>query len=293
MSCFHIGNTPVGDKNPCFLIAEAGQNHNGDIEIAKRMIYAAKAAGASAIKFQKRDLELAIPEEQKQVQRDTPWGRMSYIDYRRKLEFGMMEFSVIHDTCRNAGIKWFSSVWDKPSLDMVMQFNPPAIKIPSACLTDSFLLKAAIATGKPVLLSTGMSTGSEIVHAANILTYGAMPAAILHCRSKYPSEPKILNLRAIESLTAMYGHSMVIGYSGHEVGLWTSLMAVVLGAKILERHFTLDRSMWGTDQPASVEPSGFAKLAHQIARWEEAAGTGILGMDPAEEETRKKLRRIP
>jgi N-acetylneuraminate synthase len=288
-----IGDQWVGDGERCFAVAEIGANHNGDITTALGMIRAAHEAGADAVKFQKRTLELAIPPEQQSVMRDTPWGRMSYIDYRRKLEFGKYEFQRIDDECQRLGIAWFSSVWDVPSLDFLLTHfsDMPAIKIPSACLTDDALLMSTAGTGKVVIMSTGMSTAEEIGHATDVVLDEDAQLVLLHCKSVYPADPSFLNLRAIRTLMGLYGDEAVIGYSGHEVGLWTTLMAVVLGAKVVERHFTTNRAMWGTDQAASVEPHGLAALVKQFGRWQEAEGDGSLGCHPSEWEPRRRLRK--
>ena len=288
-----LGDVQVGDDCPSYFVAECGQNHNGDLNIALAMVRAAHAAGASAVKFQMRTPELAIPEDQQGVMRDTPWGRLTYLDYRRKLELSEAAYEWIDRECQRLGITWFASSWDLPSLDFLLHFAPPAIKIPSACLTNHLLLARAAASGYPVILSTGMSTAEEIDRAVDVvLDHEKAALVLMHCKSTYPAKPKILNLRAIRTLMGKYGDEAVIGYSGHEVGLWTTLDARVLGAMVLERHFTLDRSMWGTDQSASIEPGGVRKLVQQLRRFEEAEGDGQLGVDPSELETLRKLRRI-
>ena len=294
-----IGERLVGPAYPCYVVAEIGANHNGDLQTALRMIRAAQHAGADAVKFQKRTLELAIPEAQRGVPRDTPWGTMAYIDYRRRLEFERDAFDQIDLECKNLGMTWFASAFDVPSLEFLTKYDLPAYKIPSACITDEALLTQAACIGAPIIMSTGMSTAQEISYAVdNILDEqddhcGGEPGLVLlHCKSAYPTHPNALNLRAIRTLMGLYGEEVVVGYSGHEVGLWTTLCAVVLGASLVERHFTLSRAMWGTDQAASVEPKGFSQLVQQIARWEEAKGSGEIFVHESEQGPRNRLRNL-
>lgn len=278
------------------MVAEVGQNHSGDIDLALDMIHAAFEAGADAVKFQKRDLDLAIPEEQKGIIRaETPWGPLPYIDYRRKLEFGNVEFDRIAQSCADHGFTWFASAWDIPSLEFLVEYDVPAIKIPSACLTDDALLTAAARTGKPVILSTGMSTAAQIERAVRLVSdiqwaAAGRQVALLWCKSAYPSKPEALNLLSIHTLDAHYGHEAVIGYSSHAVGIWDKLAAAVLGAAIIETHFTMDRASWGTDQSSSIEPAGLARLVRYIRRWEEARGDGVIRVHESEYEPMRKLR---
>ena len=267
------------------LIAEIGANHNGSIDTAIDMAWKAHNAGASYIKFQKRDVDLAVPEAQKQVPKDTPWGTMPYVEYRRRLEFGFDEFDQIDSFCKESDISWFASAWDIPSAEFLAQYECDYIKIPSAKITDLPLLDW-VATNIPqekVIISTGMSTMDEIRIAAR-------PAeVILHCNSTYPAPNEELNLLAIRSLKLDFPHH-AIGYSGHERGIAPSVAAVALGATMVERHFTLDRAMWGTDQAASLEPPGFARMAKDIRAVEAALGDGGKRVFPSEEAARKKLR---
>jgi N-acetylneuraminate synthase len=282
-----IGNKPVGDRHPTYIIAEIGINHNGSVDTAKELIKAASDAGVDAVKFQKRTPELCVPEHQKSLMRDTPWGYISYLDYRYKVEFGQDEYQEIDDYCKALGIDWLASAWDTQSLAFIEAFDPPAHKIPSALLTDHELLRAIKATGKPAILSTGMSTMEEIREAVEILDIDNL--LICHTTSSYPCPPDELNLRMIQTLKDNF--SCPIGYSGHEVGLVTSVIAVGLGACLVERHVTLDRAMWGSDQAASVEPQGVRTLVKYIRVTEKALGDGQKKVYESEQSTLKKLRK--
>lgn len=283
-----IGDRPVGPGHPTFIIAEIGINHNGDLNIAKRLIDAAVQAGCDAVKFQKRTPEVCVPEGQRNVLRDTPWGVMTYLEYRHRLEFGENEYREIDRYCRERGILWFASCWDIPSVDFIEQFDPVCYKIPSAMLTDDDLLKHINSKGCPMILSTGMSTMEEIKHAVSLLEQDRL--LIAHCTGSYPCKPEELNLRVIQTLQREF--DCPIGYSGHEVGLQTTLAAVVLGACFVERHITLDRAMWGSDQAASVEPHGFARLVRDIRVIEMALGDGVKRVYESELPARNRLRRV-
>jgi len=283
-----IGGHEVGDGHPVFIIGEIGLNHNGDVEIAKRLIDAAKVAGCDAVKFQKRTPELCVPPEQRDVQRETPWGIMSYMDYRYRVEFGEAEYAEIDRYCREHGMIWFASCWDEKSVDFIEQFNPACHKIASACLTDDALLKRYRATGRPLILSTGMSSMEEINRAVEML--GQDNLLLGHTTSTYPCPPQELNLRMIATLRERF--DCPVGYSGHEVGLQTTVAAVVLGASWVERHITLDRAMWGSDQAASVEPHGLIRLVRDIRVIEQALGDGVKKVYESEMPIRAKLRRI-
>jgi N-acetylneuraminate synthase len=283
-----IRNRMVGDGYPTYIIAEIGINHNGSVEIAKQMIDAAVHAGVDAVKFQKRTPEISTPPDQQKQMRDTPWGYITYLEYRRKVEFGEAEYQEIDRYCKGKGITWFASVWDEPSVDFMEKFAPPAYKIPSASLTDHQLLRHARKTGGPLILSTGMSTLDEIKAAVNVL--GTENLIITHCTSTYPCEPDELNLRMIQTLRKEFG--CPVGYSGHEVGLIPPVVAVALGACLVERHLTLDRAMWGTDQAASVEPAGFARLVMYMHVGETSLGDGIKCVYESERSSLKKLRRV-
>ncbi len=283
-----IAGRRVGNGEPAFIIAEIGINHNGDLEVAKMLVDAAKVAGCDAVKFQKRTPELCVPSDQKDLLRETPWGLITYLDYRYRVEFGKDEYREIDQYCRERDIIWFASVWDEESVDFLDAFDPPCLKIPSAALTDHQLLRHAKATGRPVILSTGMSTMEQIRAAVDIL--GTKDLLIAHCTSAYPSKPDELNLRVIASLQKEF--DCPIGYSGHEVGLQTTYAAVLQGACLVERHITLDRAMWGSDQAASVEPSGFMRLVRDIRTIERALGDGVKKVYESELPIMKKLRRV-
>ncbi|MDW8227733.1 MAG: N-acetylneuraminate synthase family protein [Anaerolineales bacterium] len=283
-----IGNRLVGDGHPVFIVAEIGINHNGSLEIAKQMIDAAVRAGVDAVKFQKRTPEICTPPEQQKQFRETPWGLITYLEYRYKVEFGEKEYREIDRYCKEKGIMWFTSVWDEPSVDFIEQFDTPVYKIPSAALTDHNLLRYVRKTGKPVILSTGMSTMDEIRAAVNVL--GTHDLILTHCTSTYPCEPEELNLRVIQTLRQEF--PCPIGYSGHEVGLVPPQVAVALGACMIERHLTLDRAMWGSDQAASVEPTGFERLVKYIRTAEASLGDGIKRVYESELPSLRKLRRV-
>jgi len=283
-----IGNRLVGDGHPAYIIAEIGINHNGSVEIAKQMIDAAVHAGVDAVKFQKRTPEICTPPDQQKLMRDTPWGYITYLDYRHKVEFNEADYRELDRYCREKGISWFASVWDEPSVDFMEKFNPPAYKIPSASLTDHELLRYARKTGRPLILSTGMSTMAEISSAVRVL--GTDNLVITHCTSTYPCEPEELNLRMIETLRKKF--PCPVGYSGHEVGLVPPAVAVALGACMIERHLTLDRAMWGSDQAASVEPAGFARLVMYVRVSEASLGDGVKRVYASEKSSLKKLRRV-
>ena len=284
-----LGNRAVGDGQPAYIIAEIGINHNGDLEVAKQMIDAAVHAGADAVKFQKRTPEVATPPEQQKQMRDTPWGYITYLEYRCKVEFNEAQYREIDLHCRDKGIAWLASVWDEPSVVFMEEFDTPAYKVPSASLTDHNLLRHVRKTGKPIILSTGMSTLAQIHRAVEIV--GEENLAILHCTSTYPCEPEELNLKMVETLRKEFPNNP-IGYSGHEVGLVPSAVAVALGASLVERHLTLDRAMWGSDQAASVEPGGFERLVKYIRVTEASLGDGVKKIYDSERPSMAKLRRV-
>ncbi len=284
-----IGDRMVGDGHPAYVIAEIGINHNGDLGIAKQMIDAAVHAGVDAVKFQKRTPEIATPPDQQKQMRETPWGYITYLEYRHKVEFNEEQYCEIEKYCKQKGIAWLVSVWDEPSVDFMEKFDTPAYKIPSASLTDFGLIRKARATGKPVILSTGMSTMEQI--RKGVRTAGEKDLVLMHCTSTYPCEPEELNLKMVETLRHKFPDTPV-GYSGHEVGLVPSAVAVALGACMVERHLTLDRAMWGTDQAASVEPGGFERLVKYIRVSEAALGDGVKKVYESEKPSLKKLRRV-
>ena len=284
-----IGGRRVGAGAPCFVIAEIGINHNGDVELAKRLVDVAVAAGCDAVKFQKRTPELCVPPEQRDLQRETPWGRMTYLAYRERIEFGEAEYRELDDHCRARGIPWFASCWDEPSIEFVEQFDPPCYKMASASITDIPLVSATAATGRPTILSTGMSSMEEI--RAGVALVPPAQLLLAHSTSAYPCEPDELNLRMIATLGEEF--DCPIGYSGHEVGLQTTVAAAVLGAAFVERHVTLDRAMWGSDQAASIEPGGLVRLVRDIRVIETAMGDGVKRVYDSEIPVRDRLRRPP
>lgn len=284
-----IGDREVGAGRPVSVTGEIGINHNGDLENAFALIDAAADAGCDAVKFQKRTPEICTPRDQWEIQRDTPWGRMAYIDYRHRVEFGQDEYLAVEAHCRKRGIDWFASPWDVPSVEFLEGFDVPAYKIASASLTDDELLRAVRATGRTVVLSTGMSTPRQIRHAVEVL--GSENIVLCHTTSTYPARHEELNLRVLHTLQAEYPN-VPIGYSGHEVGLQTTLAAVALGAVFVERHITLDRAMWGSDQAASVEPQGLTRLVRDIRIVEKSLGDGVKQVYESELGPMRKLRRV-
>ncbi len=284
-----VGDRLIGENQPVFIIAEIGINHNGSVEIAKKLIEGANFAGCDAVKFQKRTPEICVPKNQWNIERDTPWGKMSYIEYRHKIEFNNKQFEEIVDYCNEKNILWFASCWDEEAVDFIEAFNPKLYKIASACLTDVNLLLKHKLLNKPTILSTGMSTMEEIETAVEIL--GTENLLIAHSTSTYPCRLEELNLKMITTLSKKYPN-VPIGYSGHEVGLAPSWAAVALGASFIERHITLDRAMWGTDQSASVEIMGFYRLVANIRDIEKSLGDGIKKVYESELQSKKKLRRI-
>jgi N-acetylneuraminate synthase len=281
-----IADRKVGANQPVFIIAEIGINHNGNLEIAKKLIEAAFAAGCDAVKFQKRTPDLCIPDSYRGILRETPWGIISYLEYRQQIEFRENEYRQIDSYCSQIGIPWFASCWDLPSVEFMASFNPPCYKVSSAMLTNHDLIRRINSKGVPVILSTGMSTMAEIRQASALVD--PQNLLIAHCTSSYPSKNEELNLRMIQTLMDEFNNP--IGYSGHEVGLQTTLAAVVLGASFIERHITLDRAMWGSDQAASVEPHGFARLVRDIRVIESALGDGVKRVYDSELAVRDKLR---
>jgi len=284
-----LGDRSIGDGHPIYIIAEVGINHNGDVEIAKRIIDAAVHAGADAVKFQKRAPAVSTPPEQQDQMRDTPWGYITYLEYRQKVEFGLKEYREIDRYCQEKGTRWLVSVWDEPSVDFMEQFQTPAYKVPSASLTDHALLKHVRKTGKPMILSTGMSTMQQIHKAVKAI--GEENLVVMHCTSTYPCEPEELNLKMVQTLRREFPENP-IGYSGHEVGLVPSAVAVALGACVVERHVTLDRAMWGSDQAASVEPGGFERLVKYIRVTELSLGDGVKKVYESEKPSMSRLRRV-
>ena len=282
-----IGNTLVGDGHPCFIIAEIGINHNGDIKLAQQLIDVAEAAGCNAVKFQKRTIDVVYTAEELAKPRENPFGETNG-DLKRGLEFGLEQYREINRYCHEVDITWFASCWDEASVDFIDQFNPPCYKIASASLTDDKLLQYTRAKGKPVILATGMSTLEEIDHAVDVL--GKKDLILLHAVSTYPANYTELNLRVIPELKKRYG--VPVGYSGHETGLASSVAAVALGACMVERHITMGRAMWGSDHAASMEPNGITRLIRDIRLVEVSFGSPVKRVLDTEKPIIKKLRRV-
>jgi N-acetylneuraminate synthase len=282
-----LGERLVGDGHPCFVLAEIGINHNGDAQVAQKLIDVASFAGCEAVKFQKRTVDVVYTPEELAKPRESPFGETNG-DLKRGLELGQAEYEQIDEYCRKKPIAWTASGWDEASVDFIDQFNPPFYKIASASLTDDALLRHTRAKGKPIVLSTGMSTLDQIDHAVEVL--GKENLVILHCCSTYPAQYAELNLRVIPAFRERYG--VPIGYSGHETGIASSVTAAALGACVVERHITLDRSLWGSDHAASLEPNGIMRVVRDIRLVEAALGDGVKSVVPSEIPIMKKLRRV-
>ncbi|MFI5258666.1 MAG: N-acetylneuraminate synthase family protein [Candidatus Limnocylindrales bacterium] len=282
-----LGARAVGDAHPCFVVAEIGINHNGDTQVAQKLIDVASLAGCEAVKFQKRTIDVVYSPEELAKPRESPFGDTNG-DLKRGLEFGQIEYEQIDDYCRSKPIAWTASCWDEASVDFIDQFDPPFYKVASASLTDDALLRHTRSKGKPIVLSTGMSTLDQIDHAVEVLGKGGL--VLLHCCSTYPAQYPELNLRVIPALRQRY--NVPIGYSGHETGIASSVAAAALGACVVERHVTLDRSLWGSDHAASLEPNGIMRVIRDIRLVEMALGDGVKTVLPSEIPVMKKLRRV-
>lgn len=282
-----IGGRLVGPGEPCYVLAEIGINHNGNLDLARKLISAAHLAGCDGVKFQKRTVDIVYTAEELAKPRENPFGETNG-DLKRGLEFGQSEYEEIREYCGIHGIQWMASCWDEASVDFIAPFDPPAFKIASASLTDDALLRHHRSHGKPIVLSTGMSSLEEIDHAVEVL--GTEDLVLLHTTSTYPSQVDELNISAIQTLAERY--AVPVGYSGHEVGLAPSLAAAALGACMIERHITLDRAMWGSDQAASVEPQGMARLVRDVRTIEAALGDAVKRVYDSELPVRDKLRRV-
>lgn len=287
MTAVRIGDRDVGDGHPCYVIAEIGINHNGDVAQAKRLISVASAAGCNAVKFQKRTVDVVYKPEELAKPRESPFGETNG-DLKRGLEFGLEQYREIDRFARDCGMPWFASCWDEASVDFIDQFNPPCYKIASASLTDDNLLRHTRAKGRPILLSTGMSTLEQIDRAVEVL--GKKDLILLHTCSTYPSQYGELNLRVIPLLKERYG--VPVGYSGHETGLPSSVAAAAIGACVVERHITTDRALWGSDHAASLEPNGINRLVRDIRLVETSMGDGVKRVEASEVPIMQKLRRV-
>jgi len=287
MKEIRIKNKIISADSSIFFVGEIGINHNGSIENAKKLIDIANLCEIDAVKFQKRTPEICVPEHKKNEIRETPWGDITYLEYKKKIEFGEEEYKQIDEYCKTKNIIWYASPWDIPSVDFLEQFNVPCYKISSAKLTDRELLEKVSKLDKPIFLALGMSTEEEIDKAIKVLKNNDL--VLMHCNSSYPAPDNELNLNFIKTLKAKYPDH-IIGYSGHELGISASLIAAELGAKVIERHITLDRAMWGTDQAASIDFSGLRRLARDLRKFEIWKGDGIKKVTKAEEIMRDKLR---
>lgn len=282
-----IADKIIGDGHPCFIIAEIGINHNGSVALAKKMIDIAVTTGCDAVKFQKRTVDIVYTKEELAKERNSVFGKTNG-DLKRGLEFDYEQYKEIDDYCKSRGILWFASCWDENSVDFMDKFDPPCYKIASASLTDDNLLKYTKSKGKPILLSTGMSTMEEINHAVEIL--GEDNLVIYHCTSTYPSNAEETNLKAIETFKNIF--NCPIGYSGHERGVTPSVLAVALGANSVERHITVDRTNWGSDQAASLEMAGLSHMVRDIRQVPDLLGDGKKVVYPRELPIIDKLRRV-
>ena len=282
-----IGKRTVGPGNPCYLVAEIGINHNGDLDLAKQLIDVAVSAGCDAVKFQKRTVDVVYSDEELARPRESPFG-VTNGDLKRRLEFSQEQSDQIDAHCRLRDIAWFASPWDEASVDFLEGFAVPCYKVASASLTDDHLLAHMRSTGKPIILSTGMSPLAQIARAVEVL--GRDQLVILHATSTYPAKYEELNLRVIPMLAQRFG--VPVGYSGHETGIASSVAAVAIGACMVERHLTLDRAMWGSDQAASLEPNGMTRVARDIRLVEAALGDGQKRVLDTEVPIMQKLRRV-
>ena len=271
-----------------YTIAEIGINHNGEIDLAKKLIDASYVTGWSCVKFQKRTPDICVPENQKNIMRDTPWGEMRYIDYKHRIEFEQKEYELIDKYCRSKPIDWTVSVWDLPSLDFIINYDVPFIKIPSAHLNNLELIEKTAETKIPLIISTGMSSLEEVDRAYEVIKKHHSNFVIMHCNSTYPAPVSELNLNVIRTFIERY--DCTIGYSGHEYEVEPSIIAVTLGAKVIERHVTLDHTMWGTDQGSSLEIDGMDKLIRRTNIVSDVLGDGIKKLSPSEIEIKKRLR---
>jgi N-acetylneuraminate synthase len=282
-----IAGRTIGEGSPCYVVAEIGINHNGDVKLAKQLIDVAADAGCNAVKFQKRTVDVVYTAAELAKVRESPFGTTNG-ELKRALEFGRDQYIEIDAHCRKRSMVWFASPWDEASVDFLESFDVPCHKVASASLTDDNLLRYIRATRKPIIISTGMSTMAQIDHAVEIL--GKQDLVILHATSTYPANYDELNLRVIPTLARRFG--VPVGYSGHETGIPSSVAAVALGAHMVERHLTLNRAMWGSDQAASLEPNGITRLVRDIRLIELSMGDGEKRLLDREVPIMEKLRRV-
>jgi len=284
-----IGSRFIGDNEPVYLIAEIGINHNGDLQIAKKLMDAAWATGWDCAKFQKRTPDICVPEDQRNIIKQTPWGEMTYLAYKHRIEFQKQEYDYIDKYAKEKPLDWSASAWDLPSLEFLMNYDIPFLKIPSAKITDKELVEQAAKAGKPLFISSGMSTIEEVDNAVNIIEkYLSKNYVLFHCNSTYPAKLEELNLQVIGTLKERY--NCLVGYSGHEYDIMPATLVPVYGACVIERHITLSHDMWGTDQAASIEVRGMDFLAKRIHSVKTIIGDGIKTISADEEKMRDKLR---
>lgn len=282
-----LGKKSVGPGEPVYITAEIGINHNGDLDIAKKLIAVAAEAGCDAVKFQKRNPDVCVPKEEAGIPRETPWGTMTYLEYKHRIEFGEDEYAGIDSFCKDRGIDWFASCWDIDSVDFMERFAPPCHKIASATLADDPLVRRIAETGRSVVLSTGMSTMERIKHAVSLFDRDRL--ILMQSTSTYPCDPNEVNLNVIPAFARTF--DIPIGYSGHELGIQITGAAVAIGACMVERHITLDRHMWGTDQSASIDPGDLSRMVRDIRIIERAMGDGVKRVFESEQASRQRLRR--
>tara|TARA_Y100001960_G_C14782185_1_gene887658 strand:+ start:8527 stop:9420 length:894 start_codon:yes stop_codon:yes gene_type:complete len=275
----------------CYVVAEIGINHNGDLETAMKLMREAKACGCDAVKFQKRTIDLVYTKEELAKLRDSPFGSTNR-DLKEGLEFGKSEYQELAELAEEIEIDWYASPWDQKSIEFLLDYDIPYLKVPSALVTSTEYLQACASSGRPLLVSTGMCDLKMIKQAVEvILSAGGEIACLYHCTSTYPSSIDELNLRGIYTLQEEFSN-IPIGYSGHEITPHTTLMAAVMGARSVERHMTLSRALWGTDQAASLEVPAFAKLVRQIRNIELASGDGQIRFYESEIPIAEKLRKV-
>lgn len=282
-----VGSKVIGDGHPCFIIAEVGINHNGDVKMAKELIDIAVMTGCDAVKFQKRTVDVVYTAEELSKDRPSVFGTTNG-DLKRGLEFGFAQYEEINNYCKQKNIIWLASCWDEASVDFMERFNPPCYKISSASLTDDNLLRHTKAKNRPILLSTGMSSMAQIEHAVDIL--GTDNLVIYHCTSTYPSDQAELNLSVINTFREKF--DCPIGFSGHERGVTPSILAAGFGANSVERHITIDRTLWGSDHAASLEPNGLFRMVRDIRQIPVMMGDGVKHVYKSELPIIEKLRRV-
>lgn len=275
-------------SNKIYFIAEIGINHNGEISMAKDLINIAKSAGCDAVKFQKRNPNICVPENMKEVLRQTPWGEMTYLDYKKRIEFGQEEYDEINSFCKKIGMTWSASAWDLDSLKFLDQYDLPFHKIASALATHSDFLHVVATKQKLTYASIGMCSWEQIENLVDIFKSHKCPLVLLHTVSNYPAKESDLNLLMIKTIQERF--NLPVGYSGHESSVTPSIVAGVLGAVVIERHITLDRSLWGTDQSASLEPAGLKSLVGSLNKISTIVGDGIKREIVGETEMAAKMR---